>query len=106
DLDVTVLVLPRRSELEGVLLDVHVDAEEAEGVAHAGAARRRLEAVVAGDKVVSEDAAVAPAADAEARGIGDAHAYDLVDRAVEVDHLLVPPVGEDRLLERVAAPLA
>src|SRR5204862_7985099 len=59
------LWFPRRADLIVVLDDVLIGAVEGNGEGRAGAAGRRLEPVVAGDQVVGEDAAVAPAADAE-----------------------------------------
>ena len=63
----------------------------------------RLETAVLRDGVVGEDAAVAPAADAEAVGIGDPEGYDIVDAGQEIDDLLASPVGEDGRLEGLVA---
>ena len=57
-----------------------------------------LKRVVRGDGVVGEDAAVAPAAYAEAVGVGDSLLDGFVDAGEQVDDLLVAPVGEDGLL--------
>ena len=62
-------VAPGQAELQLVLADVHVDAAHAEHVGGAGAADRRLEARVARDHLVGQDAAVAVAA--ERRGARD-----------------------------------
>ncbi len=59
-----------------------------------------FEARGAGDGVVGEDAAVAPAADAEAIGIGIALLHRLVHAGEQVVDFMVTPVGEDRLLIR------
>src|SRR5262249_9304016 len=63
------------------------------------AAGRRLEACVARDHVVGEDAAVTPAADAEPGRIGDPQLHDLIDRGLQIVDLIVAPVGGDRLRE-------
>ena len=67
---------------------------------------RRLEAAVGGDRVVGQDPAVAPAADAEPIGIDEAELLDVIHRAQQIDDFLVAPVGEDRLLVGAAAPVA
>ena len=52
---------------------------------------------------VGQDAAVAPAADAEAVGVGDARRDHVVDRRHHVLEVLVPPVRPDRAAEGGAA---
>ena len=90
-------ILPRRAELVVVLQDVLIDAVEGHGRGHAGSADRGFEAVGAGDGVVGEDAAVAPAGDGEAIGIGDADGDGFVDAGEQVFDFVVAPVGGDGL---------
>ena len=68
----------------------------------ARARNRRLEARRLRDDVVGQDPAVAPAADSQAVGIGDAHRDRRVDRCHHVVVILVAPVGEDRAAEVAA----
>ena len=63
-----------------------------------------LKRPVGRDRVVGEDAAVAPAADAEPIGIGDAAGDGVVHAGEQIDDFLVAPVGVDGLLEGRAAP--
>ena len=63
-----------------------------------------LKRVSLGDHVVGQDAAVAPAADAELVRIGDAHLDDLIDHRLEIVDFVVAPVGPDRSRELRAAP--
>src|SRR5207247_4739760 len=58
------------------------------------------------DHVVRQDSAVAPAADAEAVGIGHAGLYDEIQRALEIFDLVVPPVGPDGARIFLPAPSA
>ncbi len=59
-----------------------------------------LKRVVLRDDVVGQDAAVAPAADAEPIGVGDSRPDDVVDGRHHVLVVLVPPVGPDRAAVR------
>ena len=102
DLDPQLGVLPRQAELGLPLALVVIGAVVGEVVELARARDRRLEAVRLRDDVVGEDAAVAPAADAEPIGIGDAHRDRRVDRRHHVVVVLVAPVGEDRAAEVAA----
>ena len=86
-----------------VLDDVLVDAVQRHAQRDAGAADRRLEARVGGDRVVGRDAAVAPPADAEPIRIGNALLDRFIHRAEQIDDFEIAPVAVDRLLERVAA---
>src|SRR5208337_41800 len=63
----------------------------------------RLEARIAGDGVVGQDSAVAPAADAQAGGIGIALLHRFVHTGQQVFDFVMTPVGEDRLLICFAA---
>ena len=98
--------LPRLAHLVLVLDDVLVGAVHGELERTAGAAHRALEARIARDRVVGQDAAVAPAADAEPRGIGDAFLDRPVHARQQVHHFLVAPVAEDGRLEVLAAAMA
>ena len=96
-LHIELRILPRRPEFVVVLQDVLVDAIERHRRGHAGSADAGLEAVGAGDRVVGEDAAVAPASDGEAIGIGNTHRDSLIDAGQQIFDFEVAPVGGDRL---------
>src|SRR6266702_3208689 len=87
-LEVEIARFPRRAEFVVVLQDVLVDSVKGEGGRAAGAADSCFEAVVGGRGVVGEDAAIAPAADAEFGGIGDAHSDNVIDRTEQIDDFL------------------
>jgi len=70
--DVELEVLPRRSEFVVVLKDVLVDAVEGHGRGDTRTADSGFEAIGGGYGVIGEDAAIAPAGNGEAIGIGDA----------------------------------
>ena len=72
-------------------------------LADAGARDRALEARVARDHLVGQDAAVAVAAEPEPLGIRDAQLHDVVDGREHVGRVLDAPVGVDRLRELEAA---
>ena len=92
------LVRPRLADLVVVLEDVLVGPIHRRLQGAPGAARRRLEARRGRDRVVRQDAAVAPPTDAQARRVGHADGDRVIDRGQEVLHFLVPPVGVNRLL--------
>jgi hypothetical protein len=102
--DPEVDVLPRWPELAVVEIRVLVVAVERDVVGASGAADGRLEARVAGDHVVGREAAVAPAADPQAIGIGDALRDGVIGGGQDIVDLESSPVGEDRLLELRPAP--
>lgn len=97
ELDVGFLRFPRRLEFVVVLMDVLVDSIEHDGVAHTGAAGRRLEARGAGDGVVGENASIAPAANTKTIRIGIAFFDGFIDRGEQVFDFVVSPIGEDGL---------
>ena len=99
-----VRVLPRLAHLGVVLQDVLVRSVHRHLQGAAGAGGRGLEARVGGNRVVGEDAAVAPAADAQSIGIGDAGRDRPVHSGQQIDDLEVAPVGVDGLLVLRAAP--
>ena len=59
--------------------------------------------MVLGDDGIGEDAAVAPAAHAEAVGIGQPDGDHVIHGGLEIQHLFVAPVGGDRDLVFFAA---
>src|SRR5438093_281588 len=67
-------LLPRQPELELPLAHVLVIAVAREHVAHAGAARRSLEAGIGRDDVVGENGTVAPTANAQTLWVRDSDA--------------------------------
>src|SRR5690606_37585922 len=64
----------------------------------AGAGRRCLEALVGGNRVVGQNAAVTPSPDAQAGRIGNAFTDRPVHAREQVHDLQVAPVGVDGLL--------
>ena len=95
--DIGFLGLPRRLQLVIVLVDVLVHAVEHDGIAYSRAAGGRFESRVAGDGVVGKDAAVAPAANAQAVWIGIAFLHRFIHGGQQVFHFMMTPVGKDRL---------
>src|SRR5437870_2025198 len=87
---------PGESQLRFVFAHVLVGAEAREDVRRTRAADRGSEAAVLSDHVVREDAAVAPAPDAEPARIGPPLRHRVVDRGQHVLRILVAPVREDR----------
>src|SRR5262245_21356976 len=102
--EVAVDPLPGQAQLVLVLADVLVGAVAGDLVRDAGAAGSGLEASGAGDRVVRHHAAVAPAEDAEALGIGDTPGHEGVHGCQHVLHLPVPPIAEYRAREFETAP--
>ena len=97
-------ILPRRAEFVVVLQDVLVDAIERHRRRHARSADGGLEAIGAGDGVVGEDAAVAPAGDASRLGSATPIATALSTPASRSIDFVVAPVGRDRLGVILPAP--
>ena len=103
EFNVGIEVLPRGAEFVVVLQNILVDAVEAEKIAHSGAAGGCFEACGAGDHIVGEDAAVAPAADAHAVCVDLAGGDGGVYCGLQVKDFLVAPVGVDGFAVGVAA---
>src|SRR5262245_59304911 len=93
------LRVPGRADFVVVLNDVLISPVKRDGEGRAGAAGRRLEAIVAGDHVIGQDAAVAPTADAQTIRIGHAHLDDVINARLQVFDFIMTPVGEDRARE-------
>ena len=87
--------LPGQPQLHLVLPLVVIRPVAGEVVGDAGPGHRGLEARRLRDDVVGEDPAVAPAAHAEAVGVGDARPDHVVDGRHDVLVVLVPPVRPD-----------
>jgi hypothetical protein len=62
-----------------------------------------LEACVAGDEVIGQQAAVTPATHAESRRVGQPRGDGVVDSREEIGHLLVAPIREYAARELAAA---
>ena len=88
--------LPGESQLHLPLVLVVVRPVAGEVVGHGGARDGGLEAPRLRDHHVGEDAAIAPAAHAEAVGIRHAHSHDVVGCRHDVLEVLVSPVRPDR----------
>ena len=65
-----------------------------------------LKRCVGRNRVIGQDAAVAPPANAKAVRVDPGHLLKRVHGAEQVDHFLVAPVGENRLLKRIPAAVA
>src|SRR5213076_237236 len=95
--------IPRRSNFVIVLNDVLIGAVESHGKRRAGAAGGALEARISSDHVVSQDAAIAPTANTQAIGIGDAHRNHVIDAGLQVLDFVMTPVGKNRTRVFLAA---
>src|ERR1043166_9320108 len=73
------LWIPRRTNFVIVLNDVLIGAVEGNCECSAGATGRAFETSVGRDHVVSKNAAIAPATDSHAVGIGDTHRNHVID---------------------------
>src|SRR5262245_15270131 len=91
--------VPWRADLVVVLNNILVRSIEANRESCARAAGRRLEAIVAGDQVIGQDAAIAPTADAQPIWISHPHLDDVIDARLQVLDFVMTPVGEDRARE-------
>src|ERR1035438_5811865 len=97
-------VLPGRAELVVVKIGVLIVAVKGDVVRAAGSADRRFESRVAGDYVIGENAAVAPAPNSEPVRIGYTLGHGIIYRGQDVVDFLVSPVGENALAVLGAAP--
>ena len=73
-----------------------IGAVEGDGERGAGAAGGAFETRVGGDHVVSQNSAVAPAADSQAIRIGDAHGDHVLDAGLQIFDFVMTPVRKDR----------
>ena len=88
-------LFPGGADFVVVLNNVLVGAVKSDGERRAGAAGCSLEPCVAGNHVIRQDAAVAPSADAELVGIGDAHLDDMIDSGLQILDFVMAPVGKN-----------
>ena len=86
-------VFPGRAQLGFVVADVLVGAVAGQHVGNAGTAHGGLEALVAGNNLVGQDAPVAPAAHAQPLGVGHALRHGVVYHGQHVVGVLVAPIG-------------
>src|SRR5262249_10999282 len=95
--------LPRRPQLGFIVANVLVRAIACDDVGYTRAADRSLETCVWGNGVVREHPPIAPTANPQFVGVGDALRYYVVDCRKHVLRVLVSPIGIDRLREVLAA---
>ena len=87
--------IPGRTDLVVVLNYILIGPIERDRERGARAARRRLEASVAGDQVVGKDSTIAPAANSQPIRVGNTHLDHVIDTGLQVLNLVMPPVSEN-----------